>query len=186
MTRQHPQTIAAARLLENLSPTVWAALEHLRDEMRATDGYGSGGTSDGGSRSTSTTSTTERAAMALDALVDQSSEIKRTVTDIVALIDSLGRLCQRAISTRVAKPVAVLCSSDGLTGADEWGDPACTNVPRAAKGGLCDACSMRSSRWRNAASLKPIRSDETDNLRTFRFEVVDGVASAWGQPLAGT
>jgi len=68
MTRQHPQTIAAARLLENLSPTVWAALEHLRDEMRATDGYGSGGTSDGGSRSTSTTSTTERAAMALDAL----------------------------------------------------------------------------------------------------------------------
>jgi hypothetical protein len=42
---------------------------------------------------------------------------------------------------------------------------------------------MRSSRWRNAISLKPIRSDEVDNLRTFRFEIVEGVASAWGQPL---
>jgi hypothetical protein len=182
MTRQHPQTIAAARLLENLSPTVWAALEHLRDEMRATDGYGSGGTSDGGSRSTSTTSTTERAAMALDALVDQSSDIKRTVTDIVALIDNLGRLCQRAISTRVAKPAAVLCSSEGLTGADEWGDPNCTNVPRAATGGLCHNCNMRSSRWRNAASLKPVRLSDSDNLRSFHFDIVEGVASAWGRP----
>jgi hypothetical protein len=83
----------------------------------------------------------------------------------------------------VAKPAAVLCSSEGLTGADEWGDANCTNVPRAATGGLCHNCNMRSTRWRNAASLKPIRLSDTDNLRSFRFEIVEGVASAWGQPL---
>ena len=183
MTRQHPQTIAAARLLENLSVSVWEALTHIRAEMRAADGYSAGGSSDGGSRSSSTTSTTERAAMALDALVDQNSEIKRTIGDIVYHIDNLGRLCQRAIGTRLPKPDAVLCSSEGLTGADEWGDPNCTNVPRAAKGGLCDACSMRSSRWRNAASMKPIRESESDNLRSFHFDIIEGVGFAWGQPL---
>ena len=183
MHRQHPQTIAAARLLENLSVSVWEAMSHLRDQMRATDGYSSGGSSDGGSRSTNSTSTTERAAMALDALVDQMSEIKRTITDIVTLIDKLGRLCQRAIGTRLPKPDAVLCSSEGLTGADEWGDPNCTNVPRAASGGLCHNCSMRSSRWRNAASLKPIRESDNDNLRSFHFDIIEGVGFAWGQPL---
>jgi hypothetical protein len=183
MTRQHPQTIAAARLLENLSVPVWEALAHLRDEMRAVDGYGAGGSSDGGSRGSSTTSTTERAAMTLDAFVDQNTEIKRTITDIVALIDSLGRLCQRVIGNQASQPPAVLCSSKGLTGAEEWGDPFCTNVPRAASGGLCHSCNMRSSRWRNAASLNPIRSNETDNLGSFHFDIVEGVASAWGQPL---
>lgn len=183
MTRQHPQTIAAARLLENLSVSVWEALAHIRAEMRAVDGYSAGGSSDGGSRSSSTTSTTERAAMALDALVDQNSEIKRTITDIVTLIDSLGRQCQRAIGTRLPKTPAVLCSSTGLAGADEWGDPNCTNVPRAASGGLCHNCNMRSSRWRNAENWKPIRSGDTDNIKDFKVEIVDGVASAWAQPL---
>jgi len=183
MTRQHPQTIAAARLLEGMAVTVAAALDHIRAEAHACDGYSSGGSSDGGSRSTNSTSTTERGAMMLAALNNQGHQIADDVRAITLIIDNLGRTCQHIIGTRLPKPDAVLCSSDGLTGADEWGDPNCTNVPRAAKGGLCDRCSMRSSRWRNAISLSPIRSNETDNLSTFRYDIVDGVASAWGQPL---
>ena len=183
MTRQHPQTIAAARLLEGMAVTVAAALDHIRAEAHACDGYGSGGSSDGGSRSTNSTSTTERGAMMLAALNNQGIQITDDVRAITLIIDSLGRTCQHIIGTRLPKPDAVLCSSEGLTGADEWGNPNCTNVPRAASGGLCHNCSMRSSRWRNAASLKPIRESDTDNLRSFHFEVVEGTASAWGQPL---
>lgn len=141
--------MAIARLAENHAQLVTDARAHIRFEQTLADGYGGGGDIDDGSRSTDPTSTTEAAFMQRQYWDRQTAQINDDITAITAILDHLGTTCRHALGTRTPRPETQRCYTDpGLAGYLEWVQPGCTNIPRSATGGMCNACRMRAERWR--------------------------------------
>ena len=85
-----------------------------------------------------------------------NQKLKALDDEIDAAVKVLRNLlndCRRITNTT---PVPPRCSATGRDGAIEWADPTCWNVP--TRGTLCDKCSKREYRWRQARGL-PARTD---------------------------
>lgn len=73
---------------------------------------------------------------------------------IAAIAANALRDCERIIGRRVVE--VRRCDPSGRDGEGYWGDYGCPNV--ASRGPLCDKCSKREYRWRQAHGL-PSRTD---------------------------
>lgn len=159
---------AAWRLEHQAAPATTNALATIHDQMRTIDGWPIRNGEPG--RSSDTTSSTERAALArADLAADQQEELRDRLDGLLANIDSYIRFCHTIIGHQPDKPVPTLCgdfaaldlrpweghqlvwtagSHDPRNG---WQDPTC----RAASGrtGLCSRCLLRMNRWRKDNGL---------------------------------
>ena len=172
-----------AHTLTTLAHTVPNVIAHIRDELANADGYPHGGSSDGGSRSTNTTSTVEAAVLGpRHALSNRIEQINDDIDALIGIVNHLNIECRTAVSERLQAPPPSTCTADpGVAGylvpLDEggWHDPLCGKVSRTSAGGLCSACRMRLQRWRRAHDLKPLDDDHQPIQVETRIGV-DGVA----------
>lgn len=170
--RPHRQYIALARIMEILATRSAEALEHLTNERLMVDSWPAATMGDGGSRSSDTTSSAERAAMLSTKIDGDISQIIDDMTALASLAASALVVVDRALGFRVPREEresdVKLCSASGRDGhlneyvphsrdpRNGWADPTC--IMPAARGALCEACYVRERRWR-IANGKPMGAD---------------------------
>lgn len=130
------------------------ALDILAARADAIDGYPTGS---GGERVTASAELTPTEAAA-EARLKASlwrADMLAAVHLLAVTADDLAATVARVLAqASEPMPSPALCSSHGLAGAIEWGDPLCRDA--AAKAGLCERCYQRARRWRSTHGLTPL------------------------------
>lgn len=172
---------AAFKLQHQAAPLTTLALGVVNDRIAGIDGRPVSAWGAEGSRSSDTTSSTERAAIRRVDLARETREELRDRRDgILISIDNYIRFCREIVASGspVDRPVAVLCgdyaaldmrpweghhlawtphSRDQRNG---WQDPTCRQA--AGRSGLCPRCLQRMNRWRRDNGLHWV-SDAPDH-----------------------
>ena len=168
--RRYKRYVALERLVEILATEAAAAITHLDEEDRILDGWPTQTMGDGTPRGTNESTIVERHAQARQEIARRRQQIEADAGTITEHISRALDHCREAKGHRAPKApeqptTATFCTPVGREGADlpyepysrdprnGWADSTCRDL--AARGPLCEACSIRERRWRLANNLKP-------------------------------
>ena len=146
---------AGHKLGEITARKITSALEAIHERLAHLDGSPAGGSADGGSRSTDTTSTTERAALRRHSLCTYREDLRDAIADAcntIRLLDELADAALRHAGHTVEAVDAPTCADGqvGREGVETWGEQ-CYAHP--TKAGMCAKHYQRSYVWRRAANI---------------------------------
>lgn len=157
--RRDHEALALARLAEDIAEQLPAYLQHAAANYHAADGQPAGDNGEPNvTRSQSTATSTETAALTRAAIQRRVTRARQTITEcrqqLSTLMDELHEDARRENLKHGDILKTPRCDASGRDGyliprtEDGWAELDCRNIPRNGKTGLCNGCGQRERRWR--------------------------------------